>query len=58
MPIVSFVDGDDNRVRGKANGSDDANAIMRENDETKISKPKDETEENIRILSRGREKKD
>ena len=56
MPIVSFVDGDDNRVRGKANGSDDANAIMRENDETKISKPKDETEENVRFLSR--EKKD
>ena len=56
MPIVSFVDGDDNRVRGKANGNDDANAIMRENDETKITKPKDETEENVRFLSR--EKKD
>ena len=55
MPIVSFVDGDDNRVRGKANGSDDENAIMRENDETKITKPRDETVENIRILSREKE---
>ena len=55
MPIVSFLDGDDNRVRGKANGSNDENAIMRENDEMKITKPRDETVENIRILSRGKE---